>query len=204
MRILFYIVKAVFGSIISKIITMCLLAVGSLYLAHSTGRLGPMMAMVGIESDGSFKGAVTSIGETVLERTGAAEMASAKLGIPSLSIASAQASTAPAKSAKFLEVEARISDVTRQCRLLDMRGATITRTAPMPCFKAEEMLTRDAFAGFELQRVADIAYIYYAPDGKTVLKGSFSPKSGDESQFRVGAVIDIRVDPRNPERSEPI
>lgn len=204
MRVIIFLLKATLGSIISKIISICVMAFGSLYLMHATDRLAPVMHMAGIESDGTFGGAIASIGSTLAERTGALEGVSEKFSFAALGIAAVAPVTPVSAKGGLFEVTARISDVSRECRLLDLRGARVTRTQPMPCGQADEMVTRAEFEGFEVRRYAKIGYIYYAPDGKTVINGYFSPPASGSREFFVGSVIDIEVNAQNPELSRPI
>ena len=106
----------------------------------------------------------------------------------------------PAAPADHFEVQGRISAVRMECRLVGSRNGKAIRTEPVPCERARMALTYPQFVGYTLSEERTATYIYYAPDGVSVLEGKAKAGRGQ----KVGDVIGLRVNRENPRRSTPI
>ena len=103
------------------------------------------------------------------------------------------------------EMDARIVSVSTDCRLLGRVNGSLRRTQAMRCSEAVSLLKTPAFVGYEVTPSEYVEYIYYAPDGQNTLRGSISRSRDAQGRaYRKGGVVKIRVDAKDPQRSEVI
>ena len=105
----------------------------------------------------------------------------------------------PSMMPSHYEMEARVVSVERRCRLMGRRDGSLTRTAPMLCDRAVEMMRDASFKGFELRSETSATYVYYTKDGNGTLTGHMSGEGRHK-----GEVIRIRVDAKDHSKAVPI
>lgn len=113
----------------------------------------------------------------------------------------------PGKTAapSHFEMQARIIDVERACRLRYTTGGKLRQTEALDCTRAVEMLKRPDFVGYTVHKSERVTYSYYTPSGQSTLTGTL-PRAKDASgrAYRKNDVITIRIDAKDPTKSEVI
>lgn len=100
------------------------------------------------------------------------------------------------------ETKARIASFTRECRLVGVRDGRPIRTELMGCALAERMAGSPGFEGFSASSFRTVKFLYYAPDGQTVLTGRYNPST--LLGLEIGGVINVRVSLDDPNNAVPI
>lgn len=235
MGIITWLVKAIIGSILKKLVVFAVLTGGGLYVAHSMNRLAPMATMLNQSADSiaaaqpeGFRrdavgyakqaaswylenhadNAATNAGPFAFAPIPKRETATQPSGWANISAATAKAVTVSTHSpagngdAGFYETAARVSAVNATCRLEGKHGGIDARTKPMDCNHAQTLAASGRYPGLSVERSASVEFIYYAPDGRTVLTNTYVPRSGERKT--VGSTIDVRVSLSDPSQAKPM
>jgi len=110
-----------------------------------------------------------------------------------------------AKPPSHYEMQARITDVSEACRLRYRVEGKLRQTEALDCYRAVEMLKRPQFIGSTLHKSERVTYSYYSMDGQSTLQGTLpSSKDRNGRLFRKNDVINIRIDAKDPSKSEVI
>lgn len=231
MGILGWLFKVTIGTFIKKIVSMAVLVGCGLYAAHHFDRLAPIAANLSNQSETMIASQPEGLRRNAAEKLVAAAdwyLANhveherlAGLGVStdgwqstqsssersfgnSFSIASRAEASVPKETAQtdHYDTKARIASFSRQCRLVGKRYGQSITTELMDCSLAESMAGSPGFEGFAPYSYRTVEYLYYAPDGQTVLTGRYNPES--LLGLEIGGVIDVRVNLDNPNRARPI
>ncbi len=177
---------SIISGIISRIVIMALMFGGSAYFVKSQGGIGGVMALVtGEQSPGGAGGGITMP------------------SVAGLSGLSALLPGAEPQKPAFFAQQARISEIKVVCRLSVQQGGSLSQTQPLDCARARAALHDPKFAGYKMQKNLTATYIYYAMDGVNVHTGSMA-LTGRDKLKRVGDVLNIRVNSKDPAQSTPI
>lgn len=110
-----------------------------------------------------------------------------------------------AQAPSHYEMQARITDVEQACRLRYRVDGKLRQTQPVQCHRAVEMLKKPEFIGYTVHKSERVTYTYYSMDGKSTLTGTLSnAKNARGGLYRKNDVINIRVDTKDPSKSEVI
>lgn len=103
------------------------------------------------------------------------------------------------------EMQARVTSVEEACRLRYREAGKLRQTGAMPCNRAVDLLRKPEFVGYTIHKSIETRYAYYTLDGNSTHTGTLN--SGADARgrpFQKNDVIEIRVDAKDPTRSEVI
>jgi hypothetical protein len=81
----------------------------------------------------------------------------------------------------------------------------LKQTSALPCHRAVALLQKAEFVGYTIHKSVETKYTYYTLDGKSTYTGVLVSGSNPVAPtYRKNDVIDIRVDAKDPTRSEVI
>jgi hypothetical protein len=112
----------------------------------------------------------------------------------------------PAMSAPaHFEMQARVTSVEEACRLRYRDDGKLRQTKALPCHRAVALLRQADFVGYTIHKSVETKYTYYALDGKSTYTGVLVAEPGPVGpNYRKNDVINIRIDAKDPTRSEVI
>ena len=175
---------SIVSGIVSRILVMGLMFGGGTYFVQS-------------------QGGIQGVASLVTERMASAGEGGATPSIAGIGGLAALLPGATPQQPEYFVQQARISEITMTCRLTVQENGRLSRTQPLDCARARAALHDPKFAGYTMQKKLMATYIYYAMDGIDVREGQAALTGWDRTR-RVGDVIDIRVNSRDPRQSTPI
>ncbi len=103
------------------------------------------------------------------------------------------------------EMQARVINIDESCNLRFRVDGKLRQTEAMDCLRAVDLLKRPEFVGYTVHKAERVTYSYYAMDGKSTLVGTIrNVRDASGRRYQKNDVIDIRINARDPSKSEVI